>query len=414
MAVEHKYERGTDKKESIGAFQIYLDYLEDPTHEDHEGITLLPGLNYNCGPSRSDLVAAVERMHENYIEIKDATNVNKRTHNLWDEVIVNPGEGCYITAEERGVIEREAISKICPDSPARATWHINEQTGKCDLHIVFAVKRPNGKLTLERTNIGQSIKWDAIDQFVADLLNNSKKKPKKRKHHIETVFESANKKSAEIAHQNNKPKPLPLHVQVAQIAEEDGLDEVEDHHLRALLERLRIRIKEIVGGVIYYYSSRTSLVSKNKNNPDAGDIRKSRIKQLPVDPFLFKVLDAQMDIRIERDRVKALEKPRPDPPMKSQAESPTISPPESPAKSVKTKTKPKAMDVAQKAALLQRYYEAALGRTKVKSNTLTKLANATKGMRSQSGKINDGILKQLTPEQKAILVPMADALANEI
>lgn len=35
-------------------------------------------------------------------------------------------------------------------------------------------------------------------------------------------------------------------------------------------------------------------------------------------------------------------------------------------------------------------------------------------MHSQSVKINNYILKQLTPEQEAILIPMANELTNEI
>jgi len=430
MTVAYKYERGTDKKESIGAFQDYLDYLEDPTHEDHEGITLLPGRNYNCGPSREDLIAAVERMHENYIEIKDAKKHNRRTYNLWDEIIHNLGEGCYVTPEERDAIERRIIAKLCPDTPARATWHINEATGECDLHIVFAVKRPNGKLTLERTNIGLSKRLDALDQFAADLLNKSKTKPKKRKDHIETCAEVAKKNSAEIALIYGRPKPVPLHVQIAYLAEKEGLEEVEGYHLPGLLERLGYRIKEIISGVIYYFSKRTSFVSKNQIDPDAGDIRKSRIGTIRVDSDLFKILEAQMDIRIERDRLKSLEAAQSIPIPEAIPEiTPEVIPEVTPE--VTPEVIPEAIPrvfpeilpeilpetatrSSDKAAKLKEYLEASLGITKLKSREYTALTKATKGLLKSDGTIARSLLKELSSDEKAALVKLAAAHAREI
>ncbi len=401
MATKIVYTRPKEKKKSIAELKKHNLYLRDPNHADHKGLILHPGKNYNCaGPSENDLVDAVQATQANYLRHRDRKR-GKRTSELWEEAIHNLGVGCYATPEEREIIEKEAIAKVCPDSPARATWHENPETGECDLHIVFAVKRPTGTLTLERTHTHLFTRLNRLDKFAADLLNKSKEKPKKRKAHIKTAAEVGAENSAEIAAKSGKSKPMSLPEQIARLAEMEGIENVEGHHIPGLLERLGIMIKEIIGNTIRYFSTRTRMV---------GQTRVPRIGTIHVENYLDKILEAQVDIRIALEKSKDIpESPDLETlgtvelPVKSRAEIEA----KIPTKSVKTK------DVAKKAELLQRYYMAALGRTTVTSAKLTELANATKGMRSQSGKINDDILKQLTDQQKAILLPMAEALGND-
>ena len=305
MAVVYKSERSPIKYKSDDALSAHLIYVKDPTDKDHAGMILLPGRNYQCdGNDDDDLIKACKRMLANHLRIKDLKKVNKRTYRLWGELIYNLGIHCHHTPEEREAIERKIIDTLFPDVPCRAVWHIDPETGYDDLHIIFAHTRPNGEPTLKRTGTHLNNRFDALDQWCADLLNNAKKKPKNRNPKIKTVRETAAENSAEIARENGKPKPLPLCVQVAQLAEKEGLDEVEDHHLPGLLERLGIRIKEIINDVIYYFSSRTKVVGKNRKNPDPdnANIREERIGRINIDTFLIDVFDAQLDIRIERDR----------------------------------------------------------------------------------------------------------------
>ena len=187
MAVAHKWERklakkGKDKRMSMGALNEHLDYLEDPTHDDHEGMVLLPGRNYNCpGKTREDFVVGVDQTHKDYIDLKTALRISKRSLIKWEEIIYSLGKGCYHTPAEREAIERRIIKRVCGDAPARATWHINPETGDDDLHIVFAAQQPNGRITLEHTAGGFSMRvQQELDQFAADLINGSKSKPPQR------------------------------------------------------------------------------------------------------------------------------------------------------------------------------------------------------------------------------------------
>lgn len=303
MAVQYKWERSAEKYKSTDALIAHLKYLRDPTDKDHAGMVLLPGRNYRCDGDDDDaLVAACKRMLKNHLRIKKLNKINKRTYRLWGELIYNLGKHCYHTPEEREAIERKIIETLFPDVPCRAVWHIDPETGFDDLHIIYAHTRPNGEPTTKRTETGQRKQTDALDRWCANLLNNAKNKPKKRNPKIVTVLEKAIENSAEIARENGKPKPLPLHAQVAQLAEKEGLEEVNELNLPGLLERLGIIIKEIVGNIICYISNRTKVVGKNRKNPDGGNIREPRICKINVTTFLIDVLNAQMDIRIERER----------------------------------------------------------------------------------------------------------------
>lgn len=306
MAVQFKWERSSLKYKSTDALIAHLKYLRDPTDKDHAGMVLLPGRNYRCDGDDDDaLVKACKRMLKNHLRIKNLNKINKRTYRLWGELIYNLGNHCYHTPEEREAIERKIIETLFPDVPCRAVWHIDPETGYDDLHIIYAHTRPNGEPTTKRTETGQRKQTDALDQWCADLLNTAKKKHKKRNPKIVTVSEKAIENSVEHARKNGKPKPLPLYAQVAERAESEGMDEVNERNLPGLLERLGIVIKEIVGNIIYYFSSRTKVVGKNRNNPDGGNIREPRIGEINLTTFLIDVLNAQMDLRIEREKSRA-------------------------------------------------------------------------------------------------------------
>jgi hypothetical protein len=399
MATKIVYTRAKEKKKSIDELKKHNVYLRDTNHADHKGLILHPGTNYNCtGPTEVDFVEDVQKSEANYLRHREGEK-GKRTSELWEEGIQNLGVGCYVTPEERITIEKKYIAEVCPDAPARATWHENPETGECDLHILFGVKRPTGTLTLERTHTHLFTKLNQLDKFAADLLNKSKSKPKKRKPHIKTAAEVGAENSAEIAAKSGKSKPMSLPQQIAHLAEMEGIENVEAHHIPGLLERLGIIIKEIINNTIRYFSTRKRLLGKT---------RVPRVGTIHVEDYLDKILEAQVDIQIARE--KSIDEPQ----LQPQLQEPKLPEPKLPEPQIQKNQPQQAHEAAKKAALLQLYYEAALGRTKVKSSKMTKLANATKGMRSQSGKINNGILKQLTDEQKTILIPLAEALANDL
>jgi hypothetical protein len=433
MAAKIEWQRHKNKTASTDEMLAHDDYLNDPTHIDHAGYTLMPGKNYNCpGPTREDLVAGVDLAHTNHIRRKKILKVRRRTPQLWGEAIFAFDVGCYATAEEREQIEREYIRRFFGDTAARAYWHVNEATGKCDLHIIYAHKRPCGKLTLERTTVKMEKRLQALDRFAADLLNSNPDKPVKRIPDIRTAEDVAEddaqryceirelEKAAEL--QGSKPKKKKpskktttppkknssaaqsrrLAAQVARKAEEEGIDDVEAHHLCGLLERLKIKILEIVGGIIKYQSSRTTRMGKARK-PRTGIIR--------VHDFLLDVLNFQVDLRIERERALVMENPEPDPPI--QPEPPIQSaPPEVaslPINIAKAKKSP-----AEKAILLKTYLEVVLGLTEVSIHKRIALIKATNGMLKSNGTITPSILKSLPPEQQQTLVALAAERAKEM
>ena len=439
MASKIEYQRHKDKTASIPEMLDHVKYLCDTTHDDHKGYTLLPGKNYNCsGSTVDDLVSDVNRANANHFRRKKLLNHRRRTPQLWGEAIYALDDGAYSTTEERDKIEREFINRFFPDAACRATWHVNEETGACDLHIIFAWKRRCGKITLERTNVKMEKRLQSHDRFAADLLNNNPDKPANRIPHIKTSEEVAaekakyyseireEKEAAELAQaeatnptttrkkskkKSTPPKKQPntatdeyrfLAAQVARKAEAEGIDDVEAHHLLGLLELLKIKIKKIYKRKIEYFSSRTTRCGKTAK----GDVRKHQTKSINIEGFLLDVLNCLVDLRIERDHEKAMEAPQPETLVENPVENPVETPP------VK-KTKPKRTP-SEKAAALEAYLNASLGITQVSGAEYLKLTRATKSLIHDDGTIRRKMLQSLTPEQRATLVPLAAAYANQI
>jgi hypothetical protein len=304
MATKIVHSRDKAKKGSSGELSDHLKYLADTTHDDHAGLILHPAKNYNCGPTADDFIAAVEGTQKKYLEVRAGLS-GKRTADIWEEAINNMDEGCYHTPAERDAIEKKMISEICPGSPARTVWHENPVTGECDLHIIFPTKNPEGKLNLQRTKTHLLKRMQALDKHAADLLNGSKSKPKNRKKHIPTAQEVARKKSKSLAKKAKKPVPCPLELQIARLAEEDGIDEVKPHHLRDLLKRLGIILERFVGRTIHVIYSRTRLVKKAGEG--GKEIRVPRVGTIVVDELLDKVFRLQIQIRREKPHGKSQE-----------------------------------------------------------------------------------------------------------
>ena len=446
MAAKIEYQRHKDKTASIADLLAHDKYLNNASHLDHAGYTMLPGKNYNCvGSTIDDLVAGVELAHANHIRRKNLLKHRRRTSQLWGEAIYALDDGAYATAKERNKIEREYINRFFPDAACRATWHVNEETGACDLHIVFAHKRPCGKLTLERTKVKMEKRLQALDRYAADLLNNNPDKPANRIPDIRTAEAVAEadaqkyseireeKEAAELAEADAKnpakkaakkspPKKKStaqcrwLAAQVARKAAEEGIDDVDAHHLPGLIRRLKIKIIKIIGSIIQYASSRKTRKGKTSD----GEVRKPRIRTVYIHDFLYDVLHAQIDLRIERVREMAdLTDAQPEPVVEPTAEfAETPKTPKSPVEIGETQ-QPKAKKTiaektAIKAATLEAYLNVNLGRIKVDSKKRKSLTEATKGMLKSDRTIEPKLLKSFTDEQRQILVTLAAAYAMEM
>jgi hypothetical protein len=437
MAAKIEWQRHKHKTASIYHLLAHEQYLNDPTDPDHKGYTMMGGRNYHCpGDTIDDLVAAINLADANYFRRKTILKHRHRSKQLWGEAIFCLGKDTHITAEEREKIEQEYIRRFFPDAACRAHWHVNDETGSSDLHIIFAHKRPCGVITIVHKETGTLKRMQALDRFAADLLNSNPDKPALRIPDIQTSEDTAEahaqyyselreEKEAALADQNQnksaektakkaaaikRPRlSRALHAQVARQAEIEGIEDVEKKHLRRLLESIGIKVLEVLHNIIKYESSRKT----RKGKTAKGEVRKPRTGIIRIHDFLYDVLHAQVDIRIAREReMSELTEAQPETPVEISVVAPVEKSATPVTQSVAKKTSGKTPE--DKAALLQAFLNAALGRTKVKAKKLKSLAEATKGMLTPSGKIAPHLLETLTDDQKAVLIPLAAEYTEHI
>lgn len=141
----------TDKLTSITSLQDHLSYLADTTHDDHQGMTLMPGRNHGCvDDSPEAYIDGVNEAQATYLQVRDGI-VGKRSPKLWEEIIYRPDVGVFHTDDERLLIERNIIDEFAANSAARAVWQVDPETGHDRLRIIIAAKTKDGTITLART-----------------------------------------------------------------------------------------------------------------------------------------------------------------------------------------------------------------------------------------------------------------------
>jgi hypothetical protein len=155
-------------------------YLQDPSHPDHKGKLLVPSRNWNCP---DDTVGGFINSAVECKERYNRTRIGRRgkpSNRLWEEVIYSTPpmpEGKPPSQAKRDSIASLLLEEICPDSVARYAWHIDNTTGRADLHILLAAKTrgfPPGS-TLWEDHGGKDKPhllghFDKIDQRIAKRL----------------------------------------------------------------------------------------------------------------------------------------------------------------------------------------------------------------------------------------------------
>ncbi len=124
-------------------------YIADQKHTNHAGKTILGVRNVNCpGASVTALRIAVILKFEDYVFSRKGRR-GKRSSKKWLEIIYSSPPSTRrdengkivpcLDATERALIEEAIITEGPPkDCPARLGWHIDDNTGRCDLHIVVS------------------------------------------------------------------------------------------------------------------------------------------------------------------------------------------------------------------------------------------------------------------------------------
>ena len=132
--------RCTRSAASVPRLRERVGYLEDASHSNHLRKSLQPPRNYNClSQAAQDFIGEVIRIDAEYKRSRIGKG-RKKSRRLFEEVVYSSAHFAYLTLREREFVEAKIISLICSDTACRTAWHIDDDTGRADLHIFFASK----------------------------------------------------------------------------------------------------------------------------------------------------------------------------------------------------------------------------------------------------------------------------------
>lgn len=133
--------RSTGRAGSLKILKRRITYLEDKTHEDHKKLTIYNSVNYNCsGPKGQDFEAQCVKAHKEYLASPERSKGGKPNKRLFEEFIYSSPEGAHLNELERKIIEMTIVNNFARHSAVRCGWHVNEKSGRCDLHVLIAAK----------------------------------------------------------------------------------------------------------------------------------------------------------------------------------------------------------------------------------------------------------------------------------
>lgn len=168
--------RSTVRASSRAKLADRATYITDYTHPDHKGKTICPAQNYGCPHyTRKAFIDEVLRLDAHYKK-RRAGRRGKRSPRLFEEIIYSTPEGAFPTEAERDAIEGMIINTIARNTACRCAWHLDDDTGRADLHILLASKDHDGLLTLWANfggKDGQHInaEFDRLDDDITAYLN---------------------------------------------------------------------------------------------------------------------------------------------------------------------------------------------------------------------------------------------------
>jgi len=132
--------RCTRSAASVPRLRERVAYLENASHPNHLRKSLQPPRNYNClSQAAQDFIAEVIRIDAEYKRARRVKGI-KKSRRLFEEVVYSSAHFANLTPLEREFVEARIISLICSDTACRTAWHIDDDTGRADLHIFFASK----------------------------------------------------------------------------------------------------------------------------------------------------------------------------------------------------------------------------------------------------------------------------------
>ncbi len=158
-------------------------YLEDRDVDQHRGLIICPSANYNCSSdSAEDFEQRCLISHEEYLSSPERSRGGKPSKRIFEEFIYSSPEGAHMTALERKSAEMMLVNDFARHSAVRCGWHVNETSGRCDLHVLIAAKNSEwpARLTISsefgngKKNILTVI--NRVSQDIVDELNQAREK----------------------------------------------------------------------------------------------------------------------------------------------------------------------------------------------------------------------------------------------
>jgi hypothetical protein len=211
--------RSTPRAASQAILAERVVYISNPSHPDHSGKTIHPARNHNCSEqSPEGFIAETIRLDDQYRKSREGKR-GKRSRRLFEEVVYSSPHAANLTSLERESVEAMIINLIGRTTTCRTAWHVDEATGRADLHVLLGAKNSDypPKVTLWADFGGKSgrhifAEFDRIDQRITQQLNRAPERVPKLKSandvHQEQVGKVIGNKltlAAEIAAQTQNP-----------------------------------------------------------------------------------------------------------------------------------------------------------------------------------------------------------------
>jgi len=338
-----------------------VDYIEDPDDKNHVDKTLTVARNYNCADqSKESFVQRAQEYDAAYLEYREGRK-GPKGDDFFREYTYSSEPGAFLTQAECEIIEKIIIAILAgPNAAVRTAWHFSPD-GRADLHLLIIAKapcieNPDAYVYLFGKAIGNEVAaCQAGDRKIAKYLNSN---PDRRIIHTAAI-------DVNIANKNEKYKGKKRKLG-HQIARKFPNLKVTADNIKQVLEDLEHIVLEVTAKVV-------RLIFKGRRNESS----------LPLRNLLLSIGEAQVYLAREK---------------KLMPETPEV-------EKAKVEAQPNPTPENQFTKLLA-YYEAATGKKIVTSRKLRALTEATKNMRTKSGKIKKATLETLSDDQKAILDPL--------
>jgi len=132
----------------LGRLEQRAKYLGDQNHPNHLNKIVLPPRNVHCvGDSALAIRVAAAVKFDSYLCHRGGKR-GKRTRRKWEEIVYSTPPSTQedekgkmlpcLTQDERDRIESVFLKGPIQGCPARLAWHIDQESGRCDLHVLVS------------------------------------------------------------------------------------------------------------------------------------------------------------------------------------------------------------------------------------------------------------------------------------